>query len=98
MVENSSMMQTYCTHLIQLAAQNSTQMAGATMNSSQTATALIIAKNHYWLIWILCCVALDDCPENKLPREGKKYATKKNGSYTIQVKKVPYCWFLGGEE
>ena len=47
MVENSSMIQTYCTHLIQLAAQNSTQMAGATMNSSQTATALIIAKNHY---------------------------------------------------
>ena len=47
MVENSSMIQTYCTHLIQLAAHNSTQMAGATMNSSQTATALIIAKNHY---------------------------------------------------
>ena len=78
MVENYSMMQTYCTHLIQLAAQNSTQMAASHNEQfSNSYSSNYCKKSLLTHLNSLLCYALDDRPENKLPREGKKYATKK---------------------
>ena len=68
----------YTSHSVGCTEFNSNGRSHNEQFSMQTATALIIAKKSLLThLNSLLCYTLDDCPEKKLPREGKKYATKK---------------------
>ena len=79
MVENSSMIDAnilYTSHSVGCTELNSN---GRSHNEqfSNSYSSNYCKKSLLTHLNSLLCYALDDCPENKLPREGKKYATKK---------------------